>query len=84
VAKECPDGLDARGVALDLGDAVLAGPAPVAVHDDRDVTGNLRVGQEALTVVDDGARAGRGAGLGVRAVRRRRRIGRTGEGRPGH
>ena len=32
-----PDGLDAGGVALRLGHAPLAGPAAVAVHDDRDV-----------------------------------------------
>ena len=43
VADDRADGLDAGRMALGLVLAGLAGPAPVAVHDDRDVTRQVRV-----------------------------------------
>ena len=39
VLQQAADRLDAGGVALDLLQAVLAGPSAVAVHDDRHVAG---------------------------------------------
>jgi hypothetical protein len=70
-------------VTLNLWQAALAGPAPVAVHDDRDVAREVGLGQEPL------GRRLRGLGgvadaLGTRLMRRRRRIGRASERRTGH
>ena len=46
VAEDLADGLDAGGMPLELGQAVLAGPAAVAVHDDRHVARQLVGRQE--------------------------------------
>jgi hypothetical protein len=83
MTEEGPDGLDAGGMALDLGQAALASPAAVAVHDDRDVAREIAVRQQPIGV------GGRNPlldprGLATRRLRRGGRIGRTGEGRPGH
>src|SRR5690349_17382760 len=48
VFDDRPDGIDACGVTLDLGQAVHLGPAAIAVHDDRHVARQRlrrRVGQ---------------------------------------
>jgi hypothetical protein len=42
MAEDAPDRLNAGGMAFELGQATGAGPATVAVHDDRDVPGELR------------------------------------------
>jgi len=44
VAQQAADRLDARGVAVQLGDAAAAGPTSVAVHDDCDVPGHVGAG----------------------------------------
>ena len=54
VAQEPADGLDAGRVAVELGQVVLACPAPVAVHDDRDVAGQLLGREEGRLAVRDG------------------------------
>src|SRR5439155_20702317 len=43
--QEAPDRLDAGRMALQLRYPALAGPAPVAVHDDRDVARQLGSGR---------------------------------------
>jgi len=83
VAEEGPDRLDAGGMAFDLGQPALASPAAIAVHDDRDVAREIAVGQQPIRV------GGRNplllpGGLATDRLRRRRRVGWTGEGRPGH
>ena len=85
VLEQPADGLDPRGVPLELGLAVGTGPATVAVHDDRDVAGQV------LGRRDGDLRTGRGdlGGLARRALvgegRRVRRPGqRSIERRLGH
>ena len=77
MAKESADGLDAGGMALELGQVVRACPTAIAVHDDRDVTRQvLERDQEAVIIRD----AGRGGRLGRRRlVGGRRRVGGPGQ-----
>ena len=84
VAEDLADGFHAGGMSVELRQALLAGPAAVAVHDDRDVTRQLVRRQEcrlSRAVVRRGRRFDRGRG----GHRRRRRFvsGRGRVGRPG-
>jgi hypothetical protein len=83
VPKERPDGLDARRMTIELGESALARPAPVAVHDDRDMARQVAVGKEPFCV-GSVRRGGLGSNLGVRPMRRRWRVGRAGKGRASH
>ena len=84
MAEQGADRLDAGSVAIELRQVAQAGPASVAVHDDRDVPRQL-VGREQRGLTGRERRGGRdadagaGFGIGRRAVRRWRRVGRSGE-----
>ena len=79
VAQQLADRLDPGGVPLEVGLAAGARPAAVAVHDDRDVAGQLLRRQERSL-----GELGRGR-HGIGRIRRpaslgeRRRVGGTGE-----
>ena len=81
VPQQVPDGLDAGGVTLELGDVPLAGPAAIAIHDDGDVTRQLLGRQERL---DRGLTGGRDADRFGRLVSDRRSVGRPGQRSAGH
>ena len=68
VLDDRSDGLDAGRVALRLGQAALPRPAAVAVHDDRDVTGDgvLAVASGAGSVAPTGSGTGRAFSLAAR------------------
>src|SRR6185436_18044071 len=59
VAEDLADGLDPRRVAVELRKALLARPAAIAVHDDRDVTRQLVERQERTLVGALGGHGGR-------------------------
>ena len=63
-----PDALDSLAVALGARQAALGGPAPVAVHDDRDMTGDVSVGRVEGKLIYR-KRHGRLLRLGVRRCR---------------
>ena len=80
VADDLPDRLDAGGVAVHLGLAARLGPAPIAVHDDRDVARQLFLGTTKGSV---GAASGDPTSSRRRArvpipVNQRRGVGRAG------
>ena len=71
VAEDLADGLDAGGMSVELRQALLAGPAAVAVHDDRDVARQLVGRQEcglSRAVVGRGRRSIAGAGASAAAA----------------
>ncbi len=83
VAQELADRLDAGGVAVDLGDAPSPGPAAVAVHDDRDVPG--QVGWLRRRIHRGSGLGGSGSAGGHRGlVGPRRSVGRTDQRRTRH
>ncbi len=53
--QQSADRLDAGSMALQLGQLVLAGPAPIAVHDDGDMAGqDVEIGCAVPVRVADG------------------------------
>jgi hypothetical protein len=85
MAEDAPDGLHAGRMALQLRQAALARPAAVAVHDDRDVVGQLRarrLGQRQVGSLGDGDPLH--LGDGSRLVGRGGRVGRSDERCAGH
>ena len=88
MAEDLADGLDAGGMPIELRQPLLACPATVAIHDDRDVARQLVGGQERGLhgrIVRRGGRDRHGDGdRGRRVVGGRWRVGRPGQRCAGH
>jgi len=82
MTEQAADGLDAGGVTLQLGQVANAGPAPVAVHDDRHMARQV-VRREGVDV-GIGAEHEWACHLHSRLVRDRRRVRGAGQRCAGH